>query len=471
MSTASLNMPSKLLNVISRPHFEVVRREGGSVGTLYLEDVPTAGSMIYVDIEYCAESSERGSIQWTCASFTSSCHVLPGGLRSFSLAVPRADVETCPEICFESSVPLSLKTLHVRRRYDDYFGLRSSAASAGSKTAERTALEIANSIPLSIQWFVTWKCNFSCAYCWQEVAAEEYRRGRANRIDPEKWAACFNRLGPREMSLTGGEPSLYRRLPEFIALLQRDIQLVMHSNLGVTFDVDRFHQHVPCDRFRELTFSLHPTQIGVEEFLERFGHLIAVGYQNLMAEMVLYPQNIPAASEVLRRCRELGVSLRFDPYVPSANNPVGRDEASMAQMKDWIAQAEEHTRSLGQIKPWSFEKPQYWDGNVTNGDQQFQPARPSRHPVYCAAGSKRINVDDVGDVYVCMSAIDRSKIFDRHALPHYAPIGNVFDENFKLLKRPLICWESFRCSACDFQVLDRAWRPAATERQSLPLPE
>jgi hypothetical protein len=150
--------------------------------------------------------------------------------------------------------------------------------------------------------------------------------------------------------------------------------------------------------------------------------------------------------------------------VPAANDPVGRDDALMAQMHDWVQRAADYTHDLGKMRLWSFEKPQFWES--------ASGPRPRGHaPIFCPAGSRRVNVDDEGDVYVCMSAIDRSKIFDRLSLPHYAPIGNLFDDQFALLERPILCWESFRCSACDFQVVDPAWTLVPGAAATLPLPE
>ena len=35
--------------------------------------------------------------------------------------------------------------------------------------------------------------------------------------------------------------------------------------------------------------------------------------------------------------------------------------------------------------------------------------------------------------------------------------GNYLIEDFKIRESPIPCWESFRCSACDYQDLQHAW--------------
>ena len=465
---------------VSLPHeprvgFKVQPHAQGAAGELQVSTVPQTGSYAYIDIVYAAGNLTGGEIGYTCADFTISGRVLSGGRRSHSLAIPLPALRKSRTITFLSSAPLTIESAVLRRDYYDFMGLRSlGSAEAERKTAEneRVAIERSATIGPSIQWFVTWKCNFACTYCWQEVAADQYRRGKANKIEPERWVERFHRLRPRDMYFTGGEPSLYKKLPELIALLDPSILLTMTSNLGGSLLVDKFIEYVKPDRFSELTFSIHPTQITVQEFFAKLGKMKAVGFRNLGVEMVLYPENLPFAAEVIERCRDLAVSAKFDPYVPASADSVPRDEKMMDEMRHWLDVANELTRKLGELSTFSFDKPQYFEVKPVGSEtEQPAPCPSGKLPIFCTAGSRRVNVDEVGDVYTCMSAIDRSKLFDRLALPHYTPLGNLFDDQFRLLDRPLICWESFRCSACDFQMLDRAWTPVPGVTDQLPLPE
>lgn len=443
----------------------VNRSASGCTGQLRLGGLPKSGTYAYIDLVYVAHSEARGQIQFRCHDFTLAGQVLPGGRRSHSLAVPLAALRRDPTVSFTANVPVEIESAALRADYYDFFGLGSRSSQPQKfAVAERRCQETAATLARSVQWFVTWKCNFACAYCWQEVAAEAYRAGRANRIAPEVWVDRFQRLQPRELFLTGGEPTLYKQLPELIALLDPAIDLHLNTNLSRTFDIDRFLKLVPPDRFRELVVSLHPTEFALGEFFERLGRLSAAGYQRLLVTMVLYPQNLRFAAAALDCCQALGESLRFVPYVPAANDPVGRDRNLMVEMHEWVRRATDYTHSLGKLRLWSFDKPQFWESN--DG-----PSLSGRTPLFCPAGSQRVNVDDIGDVYVCMSAIDRSKSFDRLSLPHYAPIGNLFDDEFQLLERPILCWESFRCSACDFEAVDRAWTAVPGATPTLPLPE
>jgi MoaA/NifB/PqqE/SkfB family radical SAM enzyme len=432
-------------------------------GKLELTRLPETGAYAYLDVIYQNHAGRRGKIAYRCADFQTTGRVLEHR-RSHSLAIPLAALRKEPTVHFAADVPFEIEATTVRADYYDYFGLHSRSADPNGWAAELgRSRRAAAAIPSSVQWFITWKCNFACAYCWQEVSSELYRAGRANRIPPERWAAGIQRLEPRELYLTGGEPTLYRQLPEFIGLLSPEIELEMTSNFGPSFSVDRFLEHVAPERFRELVLSLHPTQVDPAIFFAKLDRLHAAGYRGLAVEMVMYPKNIPFAQDALERCRELGISLCFDPYVPAAHDPVGRDGNLMAEMRKWVDAAAAHTRELSVLRSRNFDLPQIWE-------VRGQAAVAGRAPIFCPAGSRRINVDELGDAFCCMSAVDRSKLFDRLALPHYAPIGNIFASDFQMLEQPILCWESFRCSSCDVIALNSAWTvaPGAT---TPPLPE
>ena len=170
----------------------------GSVGELRLASVPGAGAYAYVDVIYVAHSEHGGEIVYQCDEFSLTGRVLPGGRRSHSLAIPRTALGRTRTIRFTSTSALGVESAVARRDFYDFMGLRSSSEGEQEMLAnEQRARELANRIDLSIQWFITWKCNLTCAYCWQEVAADRYRHGRINRIEPQAWVDSLERLHPR----------------------------------------------------------------------------------------------------------------------------------------------------------------------------------------------------------------------------------------------------------------------------------
>ncbi|MEX3854200.1 radical SAM protein [Paraburkholderia sp. BR10923] len=413
-------------------------------------------AQVYVDISYSTQ--QRGSIEFCGGAVTSA--LLTGGPRLISVMLPRHAIEN-GYLAFRSSTEFEVISAVVRKDFYDFLQLNQSGANQ-----ERLAIATDRSghIPLSIQWFVTWHCNYSCEYCWQEVESDKYRIGTISKTSPREWAESFNRLNPAELFLSGGEPSLYKALPEFISLLDRSIELVMHSNLGPSFSVEKFIEFVALDRFKELTFSFHPSQTSFDDYFAKLERLAKAGFRNLKVEMVLYPPHLEHAQRVYDWCEQHRVELRFDPYTPAKISMLQRTPGQIEQMKVWTKKAAALVEQLGRKEVYQFEHKPYW-GDEDGSELDLHA------PIYCSAGSRRINVDGDGNAYTCMSAIDRTKLFGDKALPHYASIGNVLESGFQLLEKPIPCWEAFRCSACDFQVLDSAWVNIVEMPDHLPIPE
>ncbi|HHL39841.1 MAG TPA: hypothetical protein ENJ37_04995 [Deltaproteobacteria bacterium] len=470
-----------------------LRTEEGVKGAVTVGGAPGGGKKVYLDVTYVADPRRGGRAAFKAGGFHCSPRVLGGGLRSFSIEVPGAALAEDRALAFESEEPLRVRDIVVRADYYDYMGLRSGEHyDREAREAEARSMERAGRIGLSIQWFVTWKCTLKCPYCWQEIEKGIYRSESLNRIPPQRWAEGFNALRPAMLYFTGGEPSLYKRLPELVNLLDGDISLMMTSNLGPSFDVERFASVVPADRFHELTFSFHPTQQDYDGFFAKLGYLAEKKVKNLQVEMVLYPENLPWAARVLDECRRLGVALRYDPCVSSETERIDLSGLDREEVRDWVRRAVEHTATVKELDPasdrdryYDFDKSQFWDEcaepdptahtvedeELRCGGAEAEKPPVGRFPIFCPAGMRRINVDGNGNAFVCMSAVGRGKVFGAEALPHYGSIGNIFSEDFRLLERPVICWESFRCSACDFQLLDRAWTAMAPRLKGLPIPE
>ena len=153
-------------------------------------------------------------------------------------------------------------------------------------------------------------------------------------------------------------------------------------------------------------------------------------------------------------------------------------------MKRWIEQARALCDELGanEFNCVNYEMEQdrelpnqaHADHAVASSEQSSATERHKtwgRLPIFCNAGTRQIVIDPEGHAYVCVSALVRARLFGPCSLPHYAPIGNILGDDFRLLDKPLICWESFRCNGDQFQHLAPAWTLVSDTDDPLPLPE
>jgi organic radical activating enzyme len=80
------------------------------------------------------------------------------------------------------------------------------------------------------------KCNLDCGYCSDGLAHDKSYMN-FERLDYQRWADILNGIPGDAVIFTGGEPTVYRYLPELInALNKTDIRI--YSNL--VFSVERF---------------------------------------------------------------------------------------------------------------------------------------------------------------------------------------------------------------------------------------
>tara|TARA_R100000808_G_scaffold2804_3_gene10581 strand:- start:93632 stop:95377 length:1746 start_codon:yes stop_codon:yes gene_type:complete len=390
------------------------------------------------------------------------------------------------EVSIEDNVNMVIKSVVNRNDYSDYLGLTEYVEDKPHWKYE----EHKDKHELSIQWFMTWKCNYKCGYCWQEVSKELYRYDKWDRMAPELWANAFNKLNPYSIYLTGGEPSLYKKLPEFISLLDKKTIVSITTNFGRTFDLDKWKSIIKPGRVTGFWASFHPTQLNnVDEFFSKADqYLDLYGSHGFGLEMVLHKDNLPYKEKFLDFCKTRDIQYSLDPFVAQYEE----DNQPEVNPKEFVEfdsnnRAEDKYNKLPIVQTAGLKRERICNINaqkqIEYTEKLMAPKNlrlkldektdePGRLPIFCTAGMSRINVDMEGDAFTCMSAIDRGKLFKPHSLPHYKPIGNVLDDNFELLKKPIVCWESFRCSACDFELVDYYWEPINSNfKYKLPLPE
>lgn len=409
----------------------------------------------WIDIVYYLHSSTNGTLTIISENRKDNIPTFTGGQRSISYKINESDINN-NSFTFKlnsNSSDLNIVSVINRRDYYDFYGLESSDVENDTSFNLNKSISQINKLKLSLQWFITWKCNMSCEYCWQESASDVYRNlGGKNIITKELWANSINKLNISKLYFTGGEPTLFSDLPYMLELLNNDIRFDMTSNFGKTFKLDDW-KGVNSDRWDSMYFSLHPTQWNspddffnkLEQFIQYFDS------SKIGIEMVLHPKNVELVSQ--DRINEFSTKHGLiSPHLDEFHN----------------SKFESINRSSNEVST---------DINISKDfDTEYKFYEPSDNinlsPVYCAAGWKKLNMDFEGNIYTCMSAIDRSKLFDSSAMPHYSPLGNIFDPNFKVNTRPIICGEAFRCSACDSQVLNPSWNNIKTRTNyRLPIPE
>jgi MoaA/NifB/PqqE/SkfB family radical SAM enzyme len=375
--------------------------------------------------------------------------VLSGGRRTLSVALPHGT--TLGGCVLEAPTGFVILEEHNRRDYFDYFGLYEKHGLDARIRNDSRYLEQMASIRSDIKFFVSYKCPYKCPYCWQRSATSPYARYHERFFDAITLAEHFNRIQPGLLTFTGGEPTLYDDLFFMTGLLDEGIQCKLISNLGPSFNVGAFSRHTPEKHFQSLVFSYHPSETSEGAFLEKLDLVLQKNFESVLVVFVLYEEEMRAIESMVRKLKNRNVGVRL-----SRCTLPGGCEYRLSEANE--------SRALRLID----------EASALNALQKQLPATTSelRAPkgiILCPTGHRNFHVEPDGKVYACMSALGRSKLFGAWALPHYQPIGNILDVNFTYLEKPVLCWESFRCSACDYTLLQDAWK--LVDETILPLPE
>ncbi len=302
---------------------------------------------------------------------------------------------------------------------------------------------------LHVLFWPTFRCNYKCSYCTVVTKfnyGDLYPRESERTVD--EWLAAFAKLPPAMVYVSGGEPFLYRGLPEFVNRLERHTILGIVSNATVSTHVYR-QIKAPL----HLNVSFHREYATEEAFLAKLVELQP--YFHLNVNIVATPENLPVIEHVRRRLEGKKISLHVDPLVTPGFEYEQRDRQAL----DAQLTPDRKSNVTSQLNFADYETKE------------------------CSAGKNYINVLPNGDVFACFGGASFTHsplVADILARGPDAPydlrpyrMGNLFDADFRLRDAPMSC--SLPClHACDFDSatirrLGPAARPKRRPRRSLPV--
>ena len=265
-------------------------------------------------------------------------------------------------------------------------------------------------------WWTTMACNFKCKYCW-EVQAQERGEFKPEPFKPWKdWLEAWNRLRPRYLDITGGEPFLPGiGLLEVLQGLDREILVSITSNLS--HPLLDFVQRVSPQQVHSITASFHPSENGTkanpmnpEIFIGRVKLLQEFGFR-VTANIVAWPEQIWLIPHWVSMFEAQGILWHVDPYQSIAYYPWTYTEAQQELLGRYVTR-----QRAGCVNP-----------------------QPDGKLVSCSGGVDHISVQPDGSAWRC--------ILERQQMANC--LGNVFDPEFTLLENPGECSQSWQCPGCD----------------------
>lgn len=280
---------------------------------------------------------------------------------------------------------------------------------------------------LFIVMWVTFQCNYKCSYC-PVVTKFDFGKvfKRNDEKTPDEWIAALEKLPPARIYISGGEPFIYKGLPDFINKQSKHKILGAVTNGTVPAKIyDRINRKI------HLNISYHSEFTNQDEFLKKIEELQALKKFYINVNIVATPENLPIISILKDRLIDKDVSLHVDPYI----DPDMKFEYSTEERKTLMGVLySDRKNSLDRLNFESYEKKQ------------------------CSAGRNYINIVPNGDVFRCAAGFEytystlRASVLASGPSAPYDPsifsMGNIFDEDFSLDTKDLIC--GLPCpAACD----------------------
>lgn len=289
---------------------------------------------------------------------------------------------------------------------DEPDALPANAQDSGSKLESKTG-SISSGPPngrdVRLTWDIHYKCNFRCPYCW-------FYRGWADAakrnlyLSSEEWMVHWSRIDDRygcvHIEITGGEPFLYPNFIELVKSLSAIHTVKVTTNLSG--DIETFAGEIDPERVN-LDLNFHELFIDLDTVTKKALILKNNGFKAGICYLAYPPQ---MQEEKIRRLdehfRNLGIGFALAAFwgeYQGKRYPESYSASEREFMRPFLGDIDRLTYHLNAESP---------RGKL------------------CNAGHMYAGVHSNGDVVRCGPLADKV-------------IGNIRDEDFRLLDKPLPC--------------------------------
>lgn len=261
-----------------------------------------------------------------------------------------------------------------------------------------------------VAFFLSLACNLKCEYCINlHNGGSRYKQAKRASFSAKEWIQSANRLELRDdlpLTLQGGEPTLFSGFYEFVNEVKPEIKMDLLTNF--MFDVDKFIQNVPVERFTRqapyapIRVSYHPGQNDIDDLITKTKKMENAGFRVGLFGILHPDEKIKShVLEMQQKCLDLGIDFRTKEY-------------------------------LGE-----------YDGKLY-GTFKYDDCVAHNTMKYCKCRTTELLVDPAGYVYKCHSDLYSGRM----------PYANILDEDFNQdsMEEYRDCYFYGDCNPCDVKV-------------------
>lgn len=260
---------------------------------------------------------------------------------------------------------------------------------------------------ISFSWDIHWRCNYRCPYCWwhgrwEELSRHNYYPGIDQLI--RVWKRIYQHYGCVHIEISGGEPMLYPEFPEFLSNAVKYHTIGINTNLSDNVEaiVKKVKDNKVALRFNT---TFHPLFADFDEFVEKLSLLEKSNF-SVGVSYLAWPGQIEDIPKYRENFQAKGYRLSILTFWGKLNH---KDyPASYTQIEKEII-----SPNLGKRSGEEFQiKPVITEGKLCKAGHTYATVHPDGKALRCGGGS-----------------------WERED----SPLGNIFDEEFRLLDEAMPC--------------------------------
>ena len=250
---------------------------------------------------------------------------------------------------------------------------------------------------VNFEWNITYHCNYRCGYCIFDGKWEEYSPRTVFKNTSELlsiWKRIYNIYGKCAILFTGGEPMTY---PDFVETVKQISEYHYPINISSNGTGDIEKLCAECDNTKvSMSISFHPEFDSAQKVIERALYLKKHGFLAEFINYCCWPPLLAKIPEYVKLFKDNGLTLKIIPFYGTYNG---------INYPDGYTKEEKELLGINEV----------WESNV------------KRKGTLCAAGKSSALIFPDGKVARCGQIGERILV------------GNIFDENFKLLDNASPC--------------------------------
>lgn len=300
-----------------------------------------------------------------------------------------------------------------------------------------------NEYDVEIEWDLTTRCNYSCSYC------KSYDNTQPSLLlDIKSYEKALDYLisyynSKRiKIDFLGGEPMLFKHWSDLLQLVH-DKGHVPKIITNLAIPLTTLKNRLLNKTFKEcIDISFHPEFADADDFIEKANFLYEKGLLKT-GGVLMHP-------DYWDKCIKVYESLKHTKRV-GYSKIKNEDTNSNSIASGFIYYTQEQEELLSKpsiVKSGRYTEVTYPDRveKYSNIDDLFANGITNFKGLNCYVGNTRLHIKPNGDCYpsACLMKFAKSKI------------GNVYMENLRQVKKPIICPFNFCGCGPDMRIEKRA---------------